>query len=267
MKHLFVETRHALPHDGSTKWKSSGNNKIKNLIVTRSFPEGGKRRRRGNFTLIELLVVIAIIALLCAILMPALTKARGQARKISCVNNLKQTGLVLFNYSMDHKWLPAHTNWNISPWKMLYVDGYITERSKWDCPSDTTRTHNQRDGYYNYGWCGGYNRSYALNTTAGLWRDGSNFFLPYSPDKSKSPSKEALVFDFENGAVGTLSHYFGYEFLNHAWGTSPTWSFAGRHNKRINILAGDGGVRDLSLTIPLSESNWSSNLTHNYEQR
>jgi prepilin-type N-terminal cleavage/methylation domain-containing protein/prepilin-type processing-associated H-X9-DG protein len=63
--------------------------------------------RRKGFTLIELLVVIAIIAVLIALLLPAVQSAREAARRIQCVNNLKQIGLGLHNYYESRNALPG----------------------------------------------------------------------------------------------------------------------------------------------------------------
>lgn len=120
------------------------------VVQALTFPmlhHGNLARSRG-FTLIELLMVIAIIGILASMILPALSKAKGKALRISCVNNLRQTGLALRMWSDDND---SRFPWRISAasggtggeneaWKSFaLIHSEVSTPRVFRCPSDGDR--------------------------------------------------------------------------------------------------------------------------------
>ena len=207
--------------------------------------------KKKEFTLIELLVVIAIIAILAAMLLPALSKAREKARAISCVSGMKQMGLAFDMYCADFNsvtpiayayypeeqvsWeykLPIYIGPQSTFWK--YNGTWSVPDGVWHCPSATGYTASCQ---YDYGYNAQFTKyvtpGHAKNVTVSL----DNLKTMHS---SNSGPSSTLAFT-EVSIGGSLIYY-------NASATANKISY--RHNNGINIVWADGHVTTKTTKWP-----------------
>ncbi len=123
-------------------------------LFGRPVDASSSRCRKGGFTLVELLVVIGIIALLVAILLPVLSKARIAARRTACLSNVRQLITAAVMYTTDNKgYLPRFDGQGYKHWTSQLLPYVGFSASVFECPGTVFQLEsplNASEGIYTY---------------------------------------------------------------------------------------------------------------------